>query len=49
MEQLIQHWLTIKPVDLLTLRAIAKSEAFSQIQQALLQLESLLVVLIQRA
>jgi hypothetical protein len=49
MEQLIQYWLTIKPVDPLTLRAIAKSEAFSQIQQALLQLESLLVVLIQRA
>jgi len=49
MDQLIQHWLTIKPVDPLTLRAIAKSEAFSQIQQVLLQLESLLVVLIQRA
>jgi SAM-dependent methyltransferase len=49
MDQLIQYWLTIKPVDSLTLRAIAKSEAFSQIHQALLQLESLLVVLIQRA
>ena len=45
-EQLVQHWLTIKPVDPLTLKAIAKSEAFLQIYQILLQLESLLVLLI---
>lgn len=43
---LIKYWLTIKPLNPISLRPVQESETFSEIQQALLQLESLLVVLI---
>jgi len=44
--EIVKHWLNIKPVNHLTLQAIDEPEAFREIHQALIQLETLLVVLI---
>lgn len=44
--EVVKYWLRIKPVNHLTLAALDESEAFREIHQALIQLETLLVVLI---
>lgn len=44
--EIIKYWMTIKPLNSLNLQPTNESEAFLEIHQTLLQLESLLIVLI---
>jgi len=44
--EIVKYWLTIKPLNPLTLEAVDQAQAFSEIQQTLIQLESLVVVLV---
>jgi len=49
LDDIVKHWLTIKPLNHLTLVPVTDSEAFLEIHQALMQLEMFLVVLIDSA
>jgi hypothetical protein len=46
MAEIVKYWLTIKPLNPLTSAPVDPSQAFSEIQQTLIQLESLVVVLV---
>lgn len=46
---LVERWLTVRPVDPVTLEAVSEKEAFSEIQDLLMKLEIFLYVLLERS
>jgi SAM-dependent methyltransferase len=46
MTEIVKYWLTVKPLDPLTLTPVDPSLAFSEVQRALIQLETLVAVLV---
>jgi SAM-dependent methyltransferase len=46
-DEIVKYWLSIKPLNHLTLAAVTESEAFDEIHQVLIYLETLVVVLVE--
>jgi hypothetical protein len=46
-DEIVKYWLSIKPLNHLTLAAVTEPEAFDEIHQVLIYLETLVVVLIE--